>query len=383
MHNYTHFDPARVPSPCYVVDLRALEKNCQLLAEVEQRTGCRILLALKGYATFATFPVIKPYLSGVTASGLHEALLGQEFFGGEIHAYAPAFKEPEVAHLVRFCHALSFNSLAQWRRFRPLVENAERPPSCGLRINPEYAEVEVELYNPCAAGSRLGITADALTGEDLSGIEGLHFHTLCEQNADVLERTLAVFEEKFGPLIPQMKWVNFGGGHHITRADYDVDLLCRLVSDFHDKYGVQVYLEPGEAIALGTGVLVGTVLDIVENNGPVAILDVSATAHMPDTLEMPYRAEIAGAGLPGEHSHTIKLGGPTCLAGDIIGDYSFPEPLQPGQRLVFLDMAHYTMVKNTTFNGVPLPAIATWDPQADKIDVVRSFGYRDYRNRLS
>jgi carboxynorspermidine decarboxylase len=383
MRHFTHFDPARVPSPSYVVDRRALEKNCELLGEIQRRTGCKILLALKGYAAFATFDVIRPHLAGVTASGLHEALLGREFFGEEIHAYSPAFKEDEMRNLVRFAHSLSFNSLAQWRQMRPLVEAAKNPPSCGLRVNPEYAEVEVELYNPCAPGSRLGITAAALEGEDLSGIEGLHFHTMCEQNADVLARTLPHFEEKFGPLIPRMKWVNFGGGHHITRADYDVELLCRLVSDFHDKYGVQVYLEPGEAIAIGTGVLVATVIDIVDNAGPVAILDTSITCHMPDVLEMPYRADILGAGLPGEHAHTYRLGGPSCLAGDVAGEYSFKEPLQPGQRLVFLDMSHYTMVKTTTFNGVPLPAICTWDPAADRIEVVKKFGYSDYRNRLS
>jgi len=383
MRHFTHFDPKRVPSPSYVVDLRALDKNCQLLADVQARTGAKILLALKGYATFATFDVIRPHLAGITSSGLHEALLGLEHFGGEIHAYSPAFKQDEVEHLARFAHSLSFNSLAQWRLMRPIVEAAKNPPSCGLRVNPEYAEVEVELYNPCAKGSRLGITTDKLEGEDLSGIEGLHFHTMCEQNADVLARTLPHFEEKFGHLIPQMKWVNFGGGHHITRADYDVALLVDLVSKFSDKYGVQVYLEPGEAIALGTGVLVASVIDIVENDGPIAILDTSATCHMPDTLEMPYRADIVGAGMPDEFAYTYRLGGPSCLAGDIIGSYSFPEPLQPGQRLVFLDMAHYTMVKNTTFNGVPLPAICTWDPAEDEMRVVRRFGYSDYANRLS
>ncbi len=383
MRHFTHFDPARVPSPSYVVDLRALEKNCHLLADVQARTGAKILLALKGYAMHATFPLIREHLCGITASGLHEALLGQEHFGKEVHVYAPAFKGDEMRHLVRFADKLSFNSLAQWRQHRPTVEAAKRPPSCGLRVNPEYAEVEVELYNPCAKGSRLGITADKLEGEDLSGLEGLHFHTMCEQNSDVLARTLPHFEEKFGHLIPQMKWINFGGGHHITRADYDVELLVETVSRFSEKYGVQVYLEPGEAIALGTGVLVTTVLDIVDNGGPIAILDTSATAHMPDTLEMPYRADILGAGQPGEFAHTYTLGGMTCLAGDVIGQYSFAEPLTPGQRLVFLDMAHYTMVKNTTFNGVPLPALATWDPNADQMRVVRSFGYADYANRLS
>lgn len=382
---YADWDPKLVPqTPAYIVNTAALEANCRLLNQVQERTGAKILLALKGYAMFSTFPIVSRYLSGTTASGLHEALLGYECFGGETHVYCAAYKEAEIRHLVRFAHSLVFNSPGQWKRFRPLVEAAGRSIDCGLRVNPGYSEVGVEIYNPCAAGSRLGTPAEILKEEDLDGLNGLHFHALCEQGADVLERTLKVFEEKCGKFCHGMKWVNFGGGHHITRPGYDIDLLCRLIDDFQQKYQVQVYLEPGEAIGILTGVLVVEVVDVFENHGvKIAILDTSATCHMPDVLEMPYRPEIVGADLPGKLPHTYRLGGLSCLAGDVIGDYSFAEPLEIGQRLVFLDMAHYTMVKNTTFNGVPLPAIGTYDPVANKVNIVRKFGYSDYRDRLS
>lgn len=372
-----------IPTPCYVVHAGLLEKNLRILGDVQQRSGATIILALKGFAMFSLFPLIGRYLSGTTASGLHEARLGYEEFGGEVHAYSPGFSQAEMAELVKYADHISFNSFAQWETFAPVVERAPRPISCGLRVNPQYSEVEVPLYDPCAPGSRLGIPADEFDGRDLSGVEGLHFHTMCEQNSDTLERTVRVFEEKFGRYIDGLQWINFGGGHHITRDDYDRGRLCRVVEDFRRRHGVRVYLEPGEAIALNTGFLVASVLDIVENDGLNAILDISATAHMPDVLEMPYRPEILGAGKRGENPHCYRLGGLTCLAGDVVGEYSFPDPLKRGDRLVFLDMAHYTMVKNTTFNGVPLPSIAIHHPDTGNTEIVREFGYEDYKQRLS
>lgn len=379
-------DLSRVPSPCHLIHRGLLEENCRLLRRVQERTGARILLALKGFAQFSEFPLISRYLAGTTASGLHEALLGKEFFPGECHVYSPAFPPADVPELAKFVDHISFNSPAQWARFRGEIENCGRKISCGLRVNPQYAEVEHEIYNPCAHGSRLGtIRSEIADAGTLAGLEGLHMHTMCEQGADVLARTLPHFEEKFGEFIPQMKWINFGGGHWITHLGYDVDLLCKTLLDFRKKWGahIQLYLEPGEAVAIRTGILVCTVLDIVRNGIPIAILDTSASAHMPDTLEMPYRAEILGAGTPGEFAHTYRLAGGTCLAGDVLGDYSFPQPLVPGQRLALLDMSHYTMVKNTTFNGICLPAIASYIPETDEYKLVRRFGYADYKNKLS
>jgi carboxynorspermidine decarboxylase len=373
-------DVSQVETPCFVTDLGALEKNLALLGDVQRRAGCKVLLALKGFAQWSTFPLVRRYLSGATASSPHEARLAREELGGEVHAYAPAYTEGDVRELVTLVDHLVFNSPSQWRRLRPLVEGKV---SSGIRCNPEHREVEHELYDPAAPRSRMGTTRANLTAADVEGLDGLHFHTLCELGADALERTLAAFEAKFGDLIPGRKWVNFGGGHHVTMPGYDVDLLVRLVTDFRARWGVEVYLEPGEAIGLGTGVLVASVLDTFDNGGPIAILDTSATAHMPDVLEMPYRPVIVGAGQPGEKAHTYRLGGLTCLSGDVIGDYSFDRPLAIGDKLVFLDMAHYTMVKTTTFNGVKLPSIATHDPLTGTIRVHRRFGYRDYRDRLS
>jgi carboxynorspermidine decarboxylase len=332
---------------------------------------------------FSTFGLLRKYLSGTSASSLDEARLGMREFGGEVHVHAPAYKDDEFDELISLASHIGFNSFSQWRHFKPAVSTCSRTVRCGLRINPEHSEVKIALYDTCAPGSRLGIRADQFKGQDLDGITGLHFHTLCELNSDSLERTIKVVERKFGSFLEQMEWINFGGGHHITRDDYDVDALCRLISDFRKRYDVEVYLEPGEAIALNAGVLVASVLDITSNEMDVAILDTSAAAHMPDVLEMPYRPQIAGAGRPGEYSYTYRLGGLTCLAGDIIGDYSFPEPLKVGSRITFMDMAHYTMVKNNTFNGVRLPSIALYDPAGDKIRVVREFRYEDYRDRLS
>ncbi|MCE5242272.1 MAG: carboxynorspermidine decarboxylase [Syntrophobacteraceae bacterium] len=375
-------DVSNLPTPCYVIDEIALERNLKILRSVQQRTGCRILMALKAFAAFSVFPLIKEYLRGIAASSLDEARLGFEEFGGEVHIFAPAYREPEFDELLEYGDHIVFNSFSQWDRYKDRVRAHRRKVLCGLRVNPEHSEVKVPIYDPCAPYSRLGITRGNFRTEDLDGISGLHFHTLCELNADSLARTLPVFEEKFGGVLREMQWVNFGGGHHITREDYDVDLLCELITDFKRRHPVEVYLEPGEAIALQTGYLTASVLDILHNGMDIAILDTSAATHMPDVLEMPYRPEIIGAGMPGEHPHTYRLGGLTCLAGDVIGDYSFPEPLAVGSRLVFTDMAHYTMVKNNTFNGVRLPCIAVRDRQ-NQVRTVRRFGYENYRNRLS
>jgi len=370
-----------IKTPCYLVDRQLVKANCRLLGQVQTRTGVKILLALKGFAMFSLFPLVREYLPGICASGLNEARLGREEFGGEVHTYSPAFREEEFEEIVKISDHLVFNSWGQWQKFGPQARAAGK--KCGLRINPEYSEVEVALYNPCAPGSRMGIRARDLAGKDLSGISGLHFHVMCEQGADTLERVLAHVEENFGHLLPQMEWLNFGGGHHITRPGYDVELLCRLIEKFRDKYHLRIYLEPGEAIALNTGYLIASVLDLVDNGMRIAILDTSAEAHMPDVLAMPYRPQVIGAGQPGEHPHTYRLAGNTCLAGDVIGDYSFPKPLQPGDRLIFTDMAHYTMVKNTTFNGINLPSITIYDSESGEVTIVREFGYQDFRTRLS
>lgn len=383
----TSFDPASVSTPAFVVDLALLRRNLETLARVQELSGCKILLALKGFAMFSTFPLVRQYLQGCCASGINEALLAHEEFGREVHVYAPAFKPEEITRLLPIAHHISFNSLAQWRAHRPALEAARaagRPaPSPGLRVNPEHSEVEVALYDPCSPGCRLGARAQALEDEDLSGLEGLHFHALCEQNSDVLERTLAAVERRFPRLLEQVSWVNMGGGHHITRSDYDIDRLVRVLRGFKERWGKEVYLEPGEAVALNTGYLVASVLDVVGDELPTAILDTSATCHMPDTLEMPYRPMVIGSGLPGEKAHTYKLGGLSCLAGDVINEYSFDAPLTLGQKLVFTDMAHYTMVKTTTFNGVPHPDIATFDPASGDYRVVRRFGYEDFKRKLS
>ena len=372
---------ADLETPCFVTDLGALEANLQLLRAVQDRSGCTILLALKGFAQWSTFPLVRRYLAGATSSSVAEARLAREELGGQVHAYAPAYSDGEMAELVTLADHIVLNSPAQWRRHRAVIQRAGL--SAGLRVNHEHQEVEVALYDPAGACSRLGTTRANLSAADLAGIDGLHFHTLCQTNSDALERAVAAFERKFGEFIPQMKWVNFGGGHHITRPDYDVERLVRVLTDFKAKWHVPIYLEPGEAVALGAGVLVAQVMDTFHNGMDIAILDTSATAHMPDVLEMPYRPMIVGAGEPGAKPCTYRLGGMTCLAGDVIGDYSFDRPLEVGDKLVFLDMAHYTMVKTSTFNGVRLPSIATHDPATKLITVHKRFGYRDYRDRLS
>jgi carboxynorspermidine decarboxylase len=372
-------DVSHVETPCFITDLGALEQNLQLLDRVQKQAGCTILLALKGFAQWSTFPLVKKYLAGATSSSVAEARLAREELGGQVHAYAPAYSDSEMRELVTLADHIVLNSPSQWRRHRAVIERAGISP--GLRVNHEHQEAEVALYDPAGTCSRLGTTRANLRPEDLDGIEGLHFHTLCQNNSDALERAVAAFEAKFADFIPQMRWINFGGGHHITRPDYDVDRLRAVIGRFQDRWKKQLYLEPGEAIALGAGVLVASVMDIFHNGMDIAILDTSATAHMPDTLEMPYRPIIVGSGEPGAKPHTYRLGGMTCLAGDVIGDYSFDRPLAVGDKLVFLDMAHYTMVKTTTFNGVRLPSIATH--RDGVITVHRRFGYRDYRDRLS
>ena len=370
-----------VPTPCYVIDTDLLQDNLDTLDRVQRETGARILLALKGFAAYHTFPQIARTLKGVAASSYNEARLGRSEFKQEVHTYMPAYRSEDFDAIARLSDHLVFNSISQWERFRE--RTGDYPGTAwGLRINPEYSEIKVDLYNPCRPGSRFGIRSADLQKADIEGISGLHFHTLCEQNSDVLERTLDVVKEKFCEQLNAMSWINMGGGHHIPRPGYDVDRLCSTLKAFQSDFPhLRIYLEPGEAVALHTGFLVTQVLDLTRNELDIALLDTSATAHMPDVLEMPYRPDILGAGMPGEHAFTCRLGGLTCLAGDLIGDYSFREPLAVGDRLVFTDMAHYTMVKNTTFNGVPLPGIALYS-KAEGLRVVREFGYDDYRSRL-
>ena len=372
-----------LPSPCYIVDERLFLRNLEILNSVQERTGCSILLALKGFSMYSVFPLVGKYLKGVTASSLFEARLGYEEMGKEVHIYAPAYVTEEFDEILGNCDHIIFNSFDQWNRFKTKVKNTNtKKISCGIRINPEYSEIGTPIYDPCYQYSRLGVTLSNFRAEELDGIEGLHFHTMCEQNSDTLERTIQVVDQKFGKFIKKMKWLNLGGGHHITRPDYDIETLIRSIKFFQDKYGVDIYLEPGEAVALNTGFLVAKVLDIVDNGMEIAILDTSAACHMPDVLEMPYRPNIIDAGMPGEHPYTYRLGGLTCLAGDIIGDYSFKQPLKAGDRLVFCDMAHYTMVKNNMFNGVNLPSIALFNEE-EGVKIIRQFGYEDFKSRLS
>ncbi|WP_425281134.1 carboxynorspermidine decarboxylase [Paenibacillus jilunlii] len=375
-------DISTLPSPAYLVDERLLKKNLETLNYVQEKTGAKILLAQKGFSMHALYPLVGKYLHGVTSSSLFEARLGYEEMGKEVHVYAPAYMDREFDELLGYTDHIVFNSFDQWARFKHRVQSAPKAISCGIRVNPEYSEIEVPLYDPCYNYSRMGVTLPNFRPEELDGIDGLHFHTMCEQNSDTLERTLKVVEEKFGQYLHGMKWLNFGGGHHITRPDYDLETLIRCILHMKETYDVQIYLEPGEAVALNTGYLVATVLDTMHNGMDIAILDTSAECHMPDVLAMPYRPGIIGAGEPGEYPYTYRLGGMTCLAGDIIGDYSFKEPLKYGDKLVFLDMAHYSMVKNHMFNGVNLPAIASYNDE-EGLKVIREFEYSDFSGRLS
>lgn len=383
---FKNFDISRVQSPCYVVDEVAIEENLKILARVQSESGAKVLLALKAFSMFSLAPLVMRYLHGVCASGLNEARLGREEFGGEVHTYSAAYRPQDFDQILDLSNHVVFNSFSQWEKYKnkALSKQTEKPQlKFGLRINPEHSEGATPIYDPCAPCSRMGIPIAAFESQDLTGISGLHFHTLCEQDFAPLERTLNVVEEKFAAYLPDLEWINFGGGHHITRKDYQVDALIERIRQFSHKYNVQVYLEPGEAIALKCGIFVAEVLDTLYNNMPIAILDASATCHMPDVLEMPYRPVITGAGEPDEKAHTYRLGGPSCLAGDVIGDYSFDTPLLTGQRLTFEDMAIYTMVKNTTFNGINLPDIAIWNSKTDALRIVKQFGYADFRDRLS
>lgn len=368
-------------TPCYLTDARLLQKNTALLKQIQQRTGCKILLAQKAFSMFSAYPLIRDNLAGTTASGLFEAKLGRERFGKEVHVFSPAYTQEDFTQLLELCDHIVFNSFGQWKKYRQQVQDATRNISCGIRINPGYAEVETDLYNPCISGSRMGVPLEQMEEDGFNGLDGIHFHTMCEQNSDVLERTLDHMLPQFDKWLKRCKWVNFGGGHHITRPDYDVERLVRCIERVRDTYGVQVYLEPGEAVALNAGYLVATVLDVVHNGMDIAILDASAACHMPDVLEMPYRPHILYSGTAGEKAYTYRLAGNTCLAGDVIGDYSFDHQLQAGEKLVFCDMAIYSMVKNNTFNGVPLPDIALY--QDGKIQLVKRFGYIDFEGRLS
>lgn len=375
---------AALPSPCYAVEWEALERNLKILNRIREESGAKVLLALKGFAMWSLFPRMRPFLDGTCASGLIEAILGREEFGKTVHTFSPGYTENELEQIIAVSDHVIFNSWSQWKKFAD--QRAAHPEvQFGLRVNPEYSEAETEIYNPCGPNSRLGIKRADFDGEDLTGVSGLHFHAHCQQNSDALERTLSVFESNFRDLLRsgRFKWLNWGGGHHITRPDYDVERLIGLVRRWRDIYGCDIYLEPGEAVGLNAGVLVASVLDIVKNRTNIAILDLSATCHMPDVLEMPYRPEIFGAGLPEEKPYSYLLAGNSCLAGDRVGEYSFETPLRVGDRMAFTDMAHYTMVKTTFFNGVKHPAIALYSSQTGTIEVIREFGYADYKSKLS
>jgi len=371
-----------LPSPCWLLEESLLLKNLELLKYVKEKSGAKVLLALKGYALWKSFDMIKLYLDGCCASGLYEAQLAYETFNKEVHTYAPAFKEEEIEEIARISQHMVFNSPEQFKRFSKKAKTINPDLSLGLRVNPEYSASPKEIYNPCGLHSRLGTTLVNFNESILDQCDGLHFHALCEQDSDALESVLKNFESKFGNYIPQMKWINFGGGHHITRKGYDVEKLITLIQDFKEKYNVEVYLEPGEAIGWETGTLIATVLDIVHNGIDIAILDTSAEAHMPDTIIMPYRAEVRNAGVAGEKKYTYRLAGNTCLAGDIMGDYSFDTALQTGDKIIFEDQMHYTMVKASTFNGIKLPSIAIQRVNGE-IEVVREFTYEDFKERLS
>lgn len=369
-----------IPTPSYIVDEKKLIHNLEILQGVEQHTGAKILLAQKAFSCYHVYPLIKKYVSGTAASGLYEARLGYEEMGGENHVFSAAYRESEIDEIISYCGHIIFNSFTQLDRYRDRVLKAGK--KIGLRINPEFSTQEGhEIYDPCSPKSRLGITRKNFLDDDLQGVTGLHFHTLCEQNSDDLKRTLDAIEEKFGDILPKMEWINFGGGHHITRDDYDISLLEECIMRMKNKYGLEVFLEPGEAFALNAGYLVTEVLDLTENDMPIAILDTSAACHMPDVLEMPYRPPLMNSGEAGEKPYTYRLGSQTCLAGDSIGEYSFDEPLKIGDRLIFCDMAIYSMVKNNTFNGMPLPSIYLKKSDGT-MEILRKFGYNDFKERL-
>ncbi|MEA2111818.1 MAG: carboxynorspermidine decarboxylase [Campylobacterota bacterium] len=372
-----------INTPCYVCEEALLERNLKILDDVQQRSGAKIILALKGFAMHSTFPLVKQYLKGATASGLHEAKLAYDKMGGELHTYSPAFNEEDINEIATISDHIVFNSPAQLDKYHLHVKKINPNISVSLRVNPEVSSSPVDLYNPCGLYSRLGTTIGNFDVSQLQYLDGLNFHALCEQNVDALEGVLEAFEEKFGDFIDTMKYVNFGGGHHITKTDYDVERLIDVIKAFKARHNnIEVYLEPGEAVGWETGFLVASVLDIVNNGMNIAILDTSAEAHMPDTLAMPYRVMVRGSAEAGVKAHTYRLAGNTCLAGDIMGDYSFDEPLKIGDKIIFEDQIHYTFVKNTTFNGIKLPSLAIWGSD-EKLHVIKEFGYEEYLERLS
>ncbi|WP_105153800.1 carboxynorspermidine decarboxylase [Streptococcus suis] len=371
----------QVPTPAYVIDEAKLVNNLEILKSVQDRTGCKVLLAQKAFSMYATYPLISQYLAGTTASGLYEAKLGREEFGGEVHVFAPAFKDADLEEILEIADHIVFNSERQLRKHVDKCRAAG--VSVGLRINPECStQGDYALYDPCAAGSRFGVRIDQFAEDLLDLVDGLYFHTLCEQNSDDLKTTLDAVEAKFGPYLHRIKWLNMGGGHHVTREDYDLDLLISSIQHMQETYGLEVYIEPGEAIALNAGYLVTEVLDIVENGIETLVLDASATCHMPDVLEMPYRPPLRNGFEAGEKEFTYRLSSNTCLTGDIIGDYSFEKPVEIGDRLYFEDMAIYSFVKNNTFNGIGLPSLVLMDQTGD-CRIVKSFGYEDFKGRLS
>jgi len=373
-------DYSEVPSPCYVLEESRLLRNLEILSKVQKKGNAKIICALKGFSFWKTFPLVSKHLNGATASSLNEVLLAHQKMGKEVHVCAPAYMAGEIRQILSHATHITFNSFSQWNLYKK--ETLKKKVSAGIRINPEYSSIDVDLYNPAGRYSRLGVTIKEFKPELLDGIEGLHFHALCEQNADALEAVLEKICEDFGEWIPKMKWMNFGGGHHITRADYDVERLINILNKFHKKYpGVEVILEPGEAVGWQTGELVSSVLDIVHNEIDIAILDVSIAAHMPDCLEMPYRPTVLNSGMIWIKPHTYRLAGNSCLAGDIAGDYSFDKPLKVGSRIIFLDMIHYTMVKTTFFNGVKHPSIGIW--KNNRFNLVKKFSYESFRDKLS
>jgi len=370
-------------TPVYLLDETLIEENMKILQYVKDRTGCKILHALKSYASFATFPMMSRYLDGTCASGLNEARLGYDKFKKEVHTFSAAFREKDIGQILKYSDSIIFNSFYQLEKYGKIIR--KKGLETGLRVNPGHSEVATEMYNTCAPRSRLGIIYDSFSEEFpkyKKMVDGLHFHAMCEQNSDVLERILKSFEKLYGPYVNGLKWVNFGGGHHITRDDYNIELLVKLINNFKEKYGIQVYLEPGEASILNAGVLISTVLDIVKNVVKIAIIDASAETHMPDVLLMPYRPHVMMSGLPNEKKYNYIIAGPSCLAGDVVGDYSFDNPLKQEDKLVFTDMALYSIVKSTTFNGINLPDIAMIH-DGGKVEIVKKFDYKDYRNRQS
>ncbi len=380
-------DFSKVQTPCYICEEELLENNLKLLDSVQKESGAKIILALKGFAMWSTFELVSKYLKGCTSSGLHEARLAREEFckfnpHAEVHTYSPAFKEEDIEEIAKISDHIVFNSPAQLFRFKDKVKAINPHAELSLRINPEVSSSPKDIYNPCGIYSRLGTTLANFDEAVLEHIDGLNFHALCEQNVDALEEVLIAFEEKFSKYFKGLKYINFGGGHHITKKGYDVEKLIRLIKEFKAKYNVEVYLEPGEAVGWQTGFLIASVLDTFQNGMQVAILDTSAEAHMPDTLAMPYRANVRGSGETGEKKYTYRFGGNTCLAGDIMGDYSFDAPLNIGDKVIFEDQIHYTFVKNTTFNGIKLPSLAIYTKEGT-LNIVKEFGYEDYRNKLS